>query len=210
MKAIRSKKWKIVSIVTVIAITTTVILIVTQSPFIPTVDPVVGEFNAEVFDSDTTSSEIFSNENMVIRFYTTVKSLRYVGDKDHGLIVKISNTTRGWGTFVADVKGQENYARGYVEENGYWAASAAQNAFVRWSLHVPVTVVGKLEHGENAYLYLWVDNDNEETNSYGTGHKPAAMLWNRGDVLELTASSYGDGFSTPPSGLTISGVNRVG
>ncbi|MEW6592867.1 MAG: hypothetical protein AB1305_04225 [Candidatus Hadarchaeota archaeon] len=154
--------------------------------------PIPGLISAKVFDGDLGPSENYRNENVIIMFMSGRGVFRYVGHPTQGLTVDVSNVTRGWGPFVADVKGQENYARGYVEENGYWVVG--DDAYIFWKLYLPnVTVAGRLEESTAAYLYLWGDKDDNATNGYGTLYVPTSLLWNEGDNLELTVQTYWDG-----------------
>jgi len=172
-------------------------------------DVFTGKFDVEVLDSDLGPGERYLNENLEARFCVTRGYLHDVGDSDHGLTVEVSNLTRGWGPFAADVKGQENYEQGYVEENGYWIVSASQNAFVRWHLHVPVENLYGRFREENGHLFLWADNDNNEVNGYGPSNAPIATLWNKGDTMKVAVFSMGDVLVMSPEEATIYGVNQT-
>ncbi len=164
--------------------------------------------SVEVRDNDPSQGEGYLNENLAVVFYTT-KSVSEVGDPNHGLTVEVSSLTHGWGPFVADVKGQTNYGQGHIEENGYWTVSVAQNAYIRWRLHVPVDSTGHLGQSTPAYFFLWADTDNNEANGYGTAHKPTTTLWDKGDRVKVTVTSYGKFVLISPEEETIQGTNLI-
>lgn len=166
-----------------------------------------GAFEIEAFDGDPGPAENYSNENLVIRFHVSEGTIKMVGDPDRGITIDVWNLTRDWGPFFADVREQENYEPGYVEENGYWTVSDTQNTYVRWRLHVPITTEGRLENGVTAYLYLWADTDNDETNGYGPNYTPVVTLWDIGDTMKVVIQHWKGTLLTTSDENTIYGVN---
>lgn len=182
-------------------------LVFTEISIIETWSYPFGSFELEVFDGDPGPAENYANENLVIRFYVSKGYIAMVGDPDRGIAVDVTNLTRGWDTFRADVLGVESYDQGYVENYGYWTVSDTQNTHVRWHLHVPVTSKGRLENEVTAYLYLWADTDNDEINGYGPEHKPATTLWDIGDSVKVVIWHWEGKLLTTSEENTIYGVN---
>jgi len=203
------KLWVVGMVVTIIMTLTigTCLLVFGPSEYINP-PPNRGDFESEVFDGDLGPGENYINENLEIRFWPT-SNIRHVGDSTTGLSVDVSNLARNWGPFTADVKGQENYEQLHIiEESGYWTVSAVENTYVRWRLFVPVTS-GVLTGHSVACLYLWSDNDDNETNGYGTGHKPQSTIWDNGDEIKFEMWSGGNKMSMDENEKTIYGENRI-
>ncbi|MEW6592445.1 MAG: hypothetical protein AB1305_02000 [Candidatus Hadarchaeota archaeon] len=161
-------------------------------------------FSAKVLDGMAGAGENYTNENVIITFSTGWSALGYVGHPENGLAISLSKS--GWGPFVPSVKGHENYENGYVEENGYWTVSTAQNAYIRWSLNVQVTQFGRLEYPGTGNLYLWADTNANEVDGYGMSSKPPMLLWDAGDNLRIRAWSEGfelTGSANVGGGVTI-------
>jgi hypothetical protein len=171
-----------------------------------------GDFSAEVCDNDPSQGEGYLNENLTITYSLMSGSgIPDVGNPDSGLTFSVTNLTRGWGPFTADVKGQENYEHEASQKHGYWTVSAVENTYIRWHLLVVPQPSGRLVVGEGyTHLYLWADTDNDEANGYGTTHKPTTTLWDKGDTLELYAYWGGYTIWAYENRRTISGVNRLG
>jgi len=168
-----------------------------------------GDFEAEIFDGDLGPGENYINENLEIRFWPTLSNIGHVGDPTTGLSADVSNLTRNWGSFTADVKGQENYDNMYVEKSGYWTISVSQSAYIRWHLNVSVSTTGILGVHMTAYLSLWPDNDNNETNGYGAEHEPLFTIWDENDEIKFEMWSGGNRISMEENEKTIYGENRI-
>jgi hypothetical protein len=158
---------------------------------------IVGDANGIVYDSDHTAIEIYKNENVLITFYTTNGYLVDVGGPSDGLVVTIGSTQRGWGPLQATTMGQSDYGNGYVEKSGTWTniSGLSDNQGIRWRLHVPVTTTGRLEKGENAYLYLWALENADNENSAKL-QPITKLLWDARDDLVITVDCRGESFTT--------------
>ncbi|MEW6592703.1 MAG: archaellin/type IV pilin N-terminal domain-containing protein [Candidatus Hadarchaeota archaeon] len=169
---------------------------------------VAGTASANVYDSDNTAAEEFRNENVLVSFSTTVGNLRYVGDTDRGLTITLSSTRRGWGPFVADVKGQTNYGVGSVSENNSW--TIVTGSVILWKLYVPVTTAGRLDEGQVGLLKLRsgasgvVDFNDAPKLPIST-----RILWDKDDDWTISVSSYGDSFTTSFGTIRLFGSNWV-
>jgi hypothetical protein len=151
---------------------------------------VFGGFDAYVYGEDNIS---LKNENVKIKFYLTEGYFRHVGDPEKGLEVEIDSSRRGWGPFIAGVKGKTDYSGGYIENNGTWQVQeAGDNRGIRWLLHVPVTIDGRFEEGMEGYLYLWTDN-NITSNVDNAKVDPAEFVfWDELDDLPIIVKCYDD------------------
>jgi hypothetical protein len=166
---------------------------------------VEGNASAAVHDNDSSYYvENYKNENITITFYTTTGYLRYVGDPERGLTVTLGCPKWGWGPFVADVRGQTDYSKGAVSENGKWAVSATTGTYIRWRLYIPVTTAGRLDEGTYAYLSLGTDNSLTAVENDKV-HPDAKMLWDDGDDLTFSVSCYGDSFTTSSGTVRLYG-----
>jgi hypothetical protein len=210
-RAIDMRRWFVFGLITalVASLIVAVVLTINRETYLIDAFPSQGTFRVEVLDNDSGQGEGYLNENLEIRYILYGKRLLNVGDPDLGLTVGVTNLTRSWGPFIADVKGQTNYRRGYIEENGYWTVSVAENAYIRWYLIVFVLSEGQLWAEKHFLLYLWADTDNNEANGYGTAHKPATTLWDKEDHVKMTVTSYGEYVSMLPETLTIRGTNLI-
>lgn len=170
--------------------------------YVPTARVVAGDIDGTVYDADNTVGEDYTNENVVITIKMTSGYLRDVGDSERGMTVTLSSGFRGWGPFVADVRGQTDYANGYVTKTGVWDVDA--NTYIHWKLWVPVTADGRFE--STAYLYLWADTDDNVANGYT---EPARLLWDEGDDLGITVASRGDSFTTTFGTVRLFGRNWI-
>lgn len=202
-------RWRIVLIIVSLTASSIVAVALTRKVEIGDVFPSQGTFEVSVRDNDPSQGEGYLNENLTITYSVFGQYLRNVGDPDLGLTVSVTDLTRSWGPFIADVKGQTDYTRGYIEENGDWTVSAVENTYIRWRLVVPVQSHGEFLAGIDMYLYLWADTDNNEANGYGTAHKPATTLWNTGDSMKVTVTSYGEQVPTTPEEDIIQGTNLI-
>jgi flagellin-like protein len=170
---------------------------------------VAGTIDGVVYDNDPTSLENYKNENVLIYFATTQGYLRDVGDPNDGLTVAVGSSRNGWGEFIASVRGQVNYDKGYVESSGVWTGDGLPtNSGIRWTLYVPVTTAGRLQTGSTAFLRLWA-LDNAE-NIYGPKLQPTKkVLWDYYDDLTITVSCRGDSFTTSFGTVRLFGFNWV-
>jgi len=171
---------------------------------------VAGAIDGTIYDNDNTSLENYMNENVLIVFATTQGYLRDVGDPSDGLQVAIGSTRHGWGEFIASVRGQVNYNKGYVEAEGKWTgiSGLSSSQGIHWKLYVPITSAGRLEKGVSAYLRLWARTNADNIDSVKI-QPYAKMLWDYSDDLTITVSCRGDSFTTTWNTVRLYGFNWV-
>lgn len=193
----------------------TIIAVYVSSLYVSPGRVIAGDIDGNLLDRDNTAGEDFLNENVVISLKTTTGYLRATGDSERGLQVVMSSDRRGWGPITADVRGQTNYASGYISESGIWngtvfgsTAPAANNADnVYWYLYVPVRADGRLEEGTPATLKLF---------TYGKpgiaatkADRSALVIWDEDEDIRISVSCYGESFSTAYGTVRLYSSNWV-
>ncbi|MEM3401795.1 MAG: type IV pilin N-terminal domain-containing protein [Candidatus Hadarchaeales archaeon] len=185
-----------------------VIAVYVSGLYVGTTRVVAGDIDASVLDCDNGPGESYVNENVTITFKTTQGYLRNVGDPDRGLTVTFRSQRRGWGPIVADVKGQTNYAQGWVKKDGVFTVATGQ--YIVWRLYIPITSAGRLEQGTRGYLYVASSNGvNDTVDNARKLSATTKILWDDEDDWEIQVSCYGDSFSTSFGTVRLMGSNWI-
>jgi hypothetical protein len=171
---------------------------------------VAGTIDGTIHDNDNTSYENYMNENILIIFQTTQGFLRDVGDPTDGLTVALGSTRRLWGEFIASVRGEVDYSKGYVSAEGSWKGISGLTGDngIHWSLFVPITSAGRLQQGSSVYLRLWALTNADNLSSPKI-QPSARLLWDYSDDLTITVSCRADSFTTSWGTVRLYGFNWI-